>query len=236
MDGGKSEAKRPAAADADAGAAVGELHLPLRDLVAEQLRQAIRSGRYKPGERLVEERLAEDFRVSRNPVREAIRALAAEGLVEVQPRRGATVAGVDVAEAREMIEVRAHLEGMNARLAARRRDPPMIAALRETLAEGRAAAAEGEVAALVRLNGRFHDLLAAAGRNRFLADLMRSLRERTDLVFRPLSPRRAAQNWEEHAGILEAVIAGDEELAALLATRHVLQAGERYMSQRASAD
>ncbi|MFI4988714.1 MAG: GntR family transcriptional regulator [Alphaproteobacteria bacterium] len=213
--------------------ALGELHAPLRDLVVEQIRGGILAGRYKAGERLVEDRLAEDFKVSRNPVREALRALAAEGLVALTPRRGATVAGFSLSEAREMIEVRATLEAMNARLAARRRDPAMIAALADCLSQGCARAAGGSAAELVQLNGRFHDLLASAGHNRILADLMRSLRERTNLVFAPMSRRRAAQNWDEHQAILEAVIAGDEELAALLASRHVLQAGTRRLAEDA---
>ncbi|HLI11736.1 MAG TPA: GntR family transcriptional regulator [Alphaproteobacteria bacterium] len=210
--------------------ALGDLHSPLRDLVTEQIRDAILSGRYRPGARLIEERLAEDFRVSRNPVREALRALASQGLVQVTPRRGATVAGFSPEEVQEMIEVRATLEGMNAKLAARRRDPGMIEALRRVLAEGRARAPAGIAAELVRLNGRFHDLLAAAGHNRILADLMRSLRERTNLVFAPMSARLAAQNWEEHAAILEAVIAGDAELAAARAEQHVLRAGTRHLA------
>jgi DNA-binding GntR family transcriptional regulator len=214
------------------GPPLGELHAPLRDLVVDRLRANILSGRYKSGERLVEDRLAEDFKVSRNPVREAIRALAAEGLVAVTPRRGATVAGFSTAETREMIEVRATLEAMNARLAARRRDPGMIAMLMECLNEGQQRAGEGDPAELVRLNAHFHDLLAAAGHNRILGDLMRQLRERTNLVFAPRSANGAAQTWEEHRAILEAVIAGDEELAALLASRHVLQAGERHLEER----
>jgi DNA-binding GntR family transcriptional regulator len=216
--------------------AIGEFHAPLRDLVTDQIRQAILAGRYRPGERLIEDRLAEDFKVSRNPVREALRVLASEGLIVVQPRRGATVAGFSATEAREMIEVRATLEAMNARLAARRRDPGMIAALRECLEEGRARTlpSQGEAATaedFVRLNGRFHDLLAAAGHNRILADIMRSLRQRTNLVFAPMSAKQASRNWDEHAAILEAVIGGDEDLAALLASRHVLQAGERYLTE-----
>ncbi|HXQ67509.1 MAG TPA: GntR family transcriptional regulator [Alphaproteobacteria bacterium] len=217
------------------GPPVGELHAPLRDLVVDRLRANILSGRYKSGERLVEDRLAEDFKVSRNPVREAIRALAAEGLVAVTPRRGATVAGFSTAETREMIEVRATLEAMNARLAARRRDPGMIATLMNCLNEGQQRAGEGDPAELVRLNAHFHDLLAAAGHNRILGDLMRKLRERTNLVFAPRSANGAAQTWEEHRAILEAVIVGDEELAALLASRHVLQAGERHLEATEAA-
>jgi DNA-binding GntR family transcriptional regulator len=207
---------------------LGELHLPLRDVVTEQIRDAILAGRYKPGERLVEDRLAADFRVSRNPVREALRSLASEGLVVVTPRRGAAVAAFGAAEGQEMIEVRAMLEGLNARHAARRHDPAMIASLSRVLEEGGAKAGSASPEELVRLNARFHDLLAAAGSNRVLGDIMRSLRERTNLVFAPRSAAAAAQNWREHAAILQAVIAGDEDLAALHATRHVLKAGQRY--------
>ena len=208
-----------------------DVQAPLRDLVTDQVRSAILAGRYRPGERLVEDRLAEDFGVSRNPVREALRSLASEGLVVLTPRRGAAVAGLSLEEAREMIEVRSNLEGMNARLAARRCDSTMIGALRAVLVEGQVNAKSGAVEHLVRLNGRFHDLLAEAGHINILADLMRSLRERTNLVFAPMSAKGAAQSWQEHAGILEAVIARDEELAALLASRHVLQAGRRYLSE-----
>lgn len=218
-----NDIRQPAAATA-----LGDLPLPLRDLVTEQIRDAILAGRYKPGERLVEERLATDLRVSRNPVREALRSLASQGLVVVTPRRGAAVAMFGAAEGREMIEVRAMLEGLNARHAARRHDPAMIDALHRVLAEGRDKAGSAGAEELVRLNARFHDLLASAGSNRILGDIMRSLRERTNLVFSPTSATTAAQNWSEHAAILEAVIAGDEDLAALYATRHVLKAGQRY--------
>src|SRR6185437_4850775 len=88
---------------------------PLREVVAAGIRDAILAGRYGAGERLTEDRLAADFGVSRNPVREALRSLAAEGLVIVAARRGAVVAALRREEAREMIEVRATLEALNAR-------------------------------------------------------------------------------------------------------------------------
>ena len=202
---------------------------PLRDVVTAEIRQAILAGRYRPGQRLIEDRLAEEFGVSRNPVREALRSLAAEGLVALTARRGATVASPSAADAREMIEVRATLEALNARHAARRRDPRMIALLSEVLRRGTAAAAAGDVDALPDLNARFHDALAAAGSNRVLGDLMRSLRLRTSTVFAPqgISPARAT--WDEHEAILKAVIAGDEELSALLAGRHVMRAGDDFL-------
>ena len=164
--------------------------------------------------------------VSRVPIREALCALAAEGLVDVQPRRGATVAAVSPGVARDLVEVRATLEGLNARLAARHHDSAIAAELRTVLESGNQAAGSGDVDDLVRLNSAFHDKLAQAGGNTILWDIMRTLRERTSLVFAANTTRHAREDWEEHSRILAAVIDGDEELAAMLATRHVRRAAE----------
>jgi len=86
---------------------------------------------------------------------------------------------------------------------------------------------------LVRLNGEFHDKLAEAGGNAILWDIMRTLRERTGVVFARNTASRAAQDWDEHSRILAAVIDGDEELASLLATRHVRLAAEAALAQTA---
>ena len=194
--------------------------------VADQIRRMILTGRHKPGDRLVEDKLSSELGVSRVPIREALRTLAAEGLVDIPPRRGASVAAVSPDVARDLVEVRATLEGLNARLAARHHENAIVAQLRAVLAEGNLAAHSGNADDLVRLNGAFHDKLAEAGRNSILWDIMRTLRERTALVFAANTARRSQQDWDEHARILEAVIDGDEELAALLATRHVHQAAE----------
>ena len=91
---------------------------PRGELTA-RLRAAILAGRFRPGDRLVEATLARELGISRIPVREALRVLAGEGLVELRPRRGAVIAPLSHRAACEMIEVRASLEGLNARLAAR---------------------------------------------------------------------------------------------------------------------
>jgi DNA-binding GntR family transcriptional regulator len=194
--------------------------------VARELRRSILTRRRKPGDRLVEDRLSEEMGVSRVPIREALRVLASEGLVEVQPRRGASVANFSPEVARDLVEVRATLEGLNARLAARHHEDAIVAELGRVLEEGNAAARTRNVDDLVRLNGEFHDKLAEAGRNSILWDIMRTLRERTSLVFAANTNRRSREDWDEHSRILAAVIDGDEELAALLATRHVHQAAE----------
>ena len=193
--------------------------------VAQQLRAAILARRWQPGERLVEERLSQEFGVSRVPIRESLRLLAAEGLVRIEPRRGATVATVSERDARDMIEARALLESLNARLAAERRDPKIVADLRKVLARGDRAAVSGKPEQLAALNSAYHDLLDKAGQNGVITDMLRGLRERTRLMFVSNSTLRAHLDWQEHSGILEAVVDGDAELAALLAARHVRRAG-----------
>jgi DNA-binding GntR family transcriptional regulator len=202
---------------------------PLHGRVIAELRQAILSRRFKPGERLVEERLAEELGVSRNPVREAIRGLASEGLIEVTARRGASVVKMTEQEARETIEVRALLEGHNARLAARRRDKEIIKRVERVLAKGSLAVASGRFDQLADLNQKFHRELAAAGQNTVLGELLKKLRERTAMLFSPTDPARQARSWDEHAAILRAIIIGDERAAAALASEHVIRAGSDYL-------
>lgn len=201
-------------------------HPSLSQRVVEELRRAILTNRRRPGDRLIEESLSEELGVSRIPVREALRVLASEGLVDIQPRRGASVAEISPEVARDLVEVRATLEGLNARLAARHHDPAIVEQLKRVLVAGNRAAKSRHVEDLVRLNGEFHDGLAEAGRNTILWDIMRTLRERTSLVFAANTARRAQQDWDEHSRILAAVIDGDEELAAMLATRHVRRAAD----------
>jgi DNA-binding GntR family transcriptional regulator len=208
---------------------LGEEHSSLHDRVVTELRQAILSGRLKPGERLIEGRLADELGVSRNPVREAIRALASEGLIEVTARRGAAVATMTEQEARETIEVRALLEGQNARLAARRQDGQIIKRIEAVLNKGTAAVASKRFDQLFDLNQRFHSELAAAGQNTVLGDLLQRLRERTAVLFAPMDPGRQARSWEEHAAILRAIIQGDERTAATLAGEHVMRAGMDFL-------
>jgi DNA-binding GntR family transcriptional regulator len=208
---------------------------PLHDRVVAELRRAIVSGRFRPGERMVEERLALELGVSRMPVREAIRALASEGLVELAARRGATVAQMSPQEARETIELRALLEGQNARLAARRRDERMHKRITAVLDKGAAAVEAGRFERLAALNQQFHEELASAGQNTVLAELLVRLRDRTEMLFAPTAPAHQRTAWDEHAAILRAIIAGDEAAAARLADEHVTRAGEHFLAQQMAA-
>ncbi|WP_439115675.1 GntR family transcriptional regulator [Hydrogenophaga sp.] len=206
---------------------LGANHSPLTELVVSALRERILSGSMLPGERLVEGKLSEELGVSRMPVREALRQLAAEGLVTIEPRRGASVTSFSPQQMRELVEVRATLEGLNAKLAAQRHDALQIAEMERILEEGtRASNSEADDAAMLKLNERFHDALGSIAANSILQDIMRSLRDRTALLFTPINRARGPQNWDEHAAILRAVIHGDAELASLLAMRHVYNAAD----------
>src|SRR6185295_7460700 len=165
--------------------------------VSDQIRGQILDGKLRPGERLVEDRLSAELGVSRVPVREALRALSAEGLVRLERNRGASVAQVTPELVAELVEVRALLEGLNARLAAQRHDPAIVKQLGEVLARGNAAAGSASTEQLARLNAEFHERLADASRNSVLSDVMRGLRERTSLAFATNGRSRAREDWQE---------------------------------------
>lgn len=222
----------PAAKPDPASLKIGNQHSSLFAVIADKLRERILSGEFKPGDRLVEGKLSTDMAVSRVPVREALRALAAEGLVTIEPRRGAYVSILSDEIAYDMVEVRATLEGLNAKLAAQRRDDNTIANLQKILAEGEQAISTQSTEILFALNIQFHETLAIIAGNVVLTELMRSLRDRTALLFAPSNMHRIKQNWEEHAQILSAVIAGNGDLASLLATQHVHNAAKAYVDTR----
>jgi DNA-binding GntR family transcriptional regulator len=205
---------------------LGASHAPLNRVVKDAIRARILNGDIAPGERLVEARLSDELGVSRMPVREALRALAAEGMVTIESRRGATVPEFNEEQIREIVEVRATLEALNAKLAAQRHEPHQIAKLEQILAAGAKIAETADLAKLHKDNDDFHEALASAAANSVLRDLVRSLRERTALIFAPHSKKRARENWEEHAAIVRAVVAGDAELAGVLAARHVYAAAQ----------
>src|SRR5260370_25586637 len=171
----------------------------LSKVVREQIRGLILGGKLAPGERLVEDKLSAELGVSRVPVREALRSLAAEGLVRLLPRRGATVAEITPEIVAELVEVRARVEGLNARLAAQRHDPEIVAQLRDTLRRGNTASKAGTREELANLNAEFHDRLTEASRNSVLSEVMRGLRERTSLAFAINGRARAREDWRGKA-------------------------------------
>ena len=198
--------------------------------IREALEQAVLLGELARGERLDETRLAERFRVSRTPVREALQLLLAGGLVEHRPHRGVFVRAPDAIELLEMFEVMAELEGLCGRLAARRARVEDLALLGR-LADACERALESEDSDhYYRENERLHLALFRLSGNAFLERqavvLHRRLQPYRRLQLRV--PERLRQSMTEHRVILAAIAAGRGEDAARELRAHVAVQGERF--------
>ncbi|KAA3638212.1 MAG: GntR family transcriptional regulator [Armatimonadetes bacterium] len=220
---------------------VGDTHRALHEVAAERIRTAILNGTLFPGERLVEDRLAQELNVSRHPVREALRTLQLEGFVDIEPRRGATVSRVSTEEASELFEVLSALDGLAARSAATSPETGEIAEIDAVLAsattilEGSTSLSPTDLADLADLNRRFHILVTQAGRNRQLLDTITPLRERIQWIQAAVNRRRPELSWSEHRSIRDAIVRGDADNAESLARFHIEAARITYLAQRSSA-
>ena len=208
---------------------IGRVHQPLREAVQDAIRAAIVAGRYPPGERLLEDQLAQELDVSRNPVREALQALATDGFVVIEPRRGARVANVSPERATELFQVREVLEGLAARLAAERRTPNQLAELQAIVAEGAALVDEERLDELPELNNRFHVALHAAADNEILAEVLGRLSPVITWVYARRIAQRSTHSWSEHAAIVDAIADGDGDLAYGRASVHIASARAAYL-------
>ncbi len=202
--------------------------LPLRDVVAVELRRLILCGELHPGCRLVEDRLAERLGVSRNPIREALTVLAAEGFVEVQAHKGACVARLSAVDAEDLYEVRLALEPVGARLAAAGVTSDGAAALRALLTQSRSAAVSGELDRLSDLNTAFHCTVMELSGNSYLSGLAEPMIKRAQWLFRHSAAARAPHSWAEHQELLAAITAGDQAAAQAAAYRHVVSARSSF--------
>lgn len=204
-----------------AGGTLGSEHVPLREMVLDALRRRIVDGDYPPGERLTEDRLAADFGVSRNPVREALRIVHAEGFVELVPRRGAFVALPDVNAVEDMFAVRERLETLAARLAAERASVADVVRLRALLDLAQEATTRGDLAQVGELNSELHLEIIAITGNRWLASMAGALYMQVRWVFRIGAAERAPHSWQEHIRLVDAIASGDAEAAEAAAADHV---------------
>jgi DNA-binding GntR family transcriptional regulator len=203
-------------------------------VIAARLEAEIIAGERKPRERLVELELAARFRVSRAPVREALRLLEREGLVAIDVR-GVHVAGITVQEVADIFEILAHLEELYTVLAAPCLTPPALTRMRAVLAEMATAVHENDVRRYFDLNIGFHAVIREACRNRRLIDLLGTLGKPT-LRYRHLAmslPGRLPVSLEEHRRILAAIEAGDPVAAGRAAresAEHAFAELNRFLS------
>lgn len=204
----------------------------LTEQTLERLRDRILSGAFASGERLVETRLASELHVSRGPIREALKQLAAEGLVREEPRRGTFVTAPTLEDARDLYDLRVAIEARAARLVIERNDPAAIQALREALVGLHEAARASDLKQLVRSDYGFHETLCRVSGNRRLLDVY----VRNASVLRLLVHLEEGQYYmsfeaveQEHRELLASIEAGDASRTEALVVGHLEGARDRLL-------
>ncbi|MCL6445856.1 MAG: GntR family transcriptional regulator [Alicyclobacillus sp.] len=203
---------------------------PISDQIRLILRRRIIDGTYEAGHRLFEKDLAAEFRVSRTPVRDALRRLVGEGLVEIIPRKGVVVTGMSPNEVLEVFDLRLVLEPLAVQRATRRLTPDIVADLEGILDKMRQARESGNEDELSDLHVRFHMTMYQAASSPRLLDMLATLVDSIQRFSR--DTYRVSSRYEEamteHAQILEAVRNGDEARAVQLTREHILAARRAY--------
>lgn len=208
----------------------------IADEVHARLRDEIIDGSRPAGMRLSVPAIAERFRVSRSPVRDAVLRLIQDRLAKEEPRRGAVVASIGLEELAALYEVREVLEGLAARLAVENAGRRLVRALREVLTEHEDAVSGEDLKRHTEADMRFHALIREAAGNSEAIRLLEEIQTRVRLAMRTTShtagPRRA---MADHQAILRAIDAGDAEAAEAAARAHVARLREALLAQAGEA-
>ena len=219
----------------DSDLQVGKRLATLRLQVEDKLRAAIAAGRFKPGERLTERHLCELTGVGRTSIREALRQLEAEGLVDVVPNRGAVVRELTIDEARDLYAIRALLEGLAARMFVEKASPAEVAALgRELKATATAYRRRDPGATILAKNKFFAALFAGAG-SETLSTMLATLTARIwrwralGLSHPRRSPARSEESIKGLQALYKAILARDAAAAEKLAREEVMRAAQEII-------
>jgi GntR family transcriptional regulator, gluconate operon transcriptional repressor len=204
----------------------------LAEQTVDLIRKRILGGGFASGERLVETRLAEQLRISRGPIREALKQLAAEGLVREEPRRGTFVAAPTAIDVRDFYDLRAAVEARAARLVIRRQDPHAIEGLRRAIGRLQTAVRRADLRELVRFDFEFHETLCRVSGNARLHEVF----VRNASVLRVLIQLEEGQFYRsfdevehQHRELLASIEAGDESEAEGRIVRHLEDARDRLL-------
>lgn len=203
----------------------------LSDRIREAVEAEIVSGKLYAGSRIDEQELMERFNVSRTPAREAIQQLISAGLVTNVPRHGAVVATLSLTEYIAMLEMLTELEGLAARLSARRMPAVQRQALQDAVRACDEAAARDDAEAYEYANRAFHETIYDGSLNDLLARQLRLMRLRMRHPQRSLfdRPNRIRNSFVEHEAILKAILAGDEDAADRAMAMHISSGGNVYV-------
>ena len=198
-------------------------YLPLRDVVFKTLRQAILRGELKPGERLMEIKLANKLGVSRTPIREAIRKLELEGLVLMVPRKGAEVADITEKSLNDVLEVRKALEELAVQLACERMSKEAFEELKQAAERFKEILDNDDVTKIAEADVAFHDIICQATENQKLIQLVNNFREQMYRYRVEYLKKKECypQLLEEHQAIIRAIEQGNKEVASQLMGEHI---------------
>ena len=199
-------------------------YLPLRDVVFNTLRDAILTGKLVPGERLMENQLADKLGVSRTPVREALRMLELENLVELVPRKGAQVLDMSEKDITNILEVRSALEGLATSLACKKMSKEDLQQLKNMEVDFEKAVADNDVEHFVDIDEDFHDLIFAATENDKLINIFRNLRiqlYRYRMAKAKNNETSMSTIVAHHRSIIRAIENHDAEEGASIAQGHI---------------
>lgn len=212
--------------------------LPLSLQISKRIEDDIIYGVFSPGNKLDEKELCARYGVSRTPIREALKLLASEGLVEIRPRRGAVIPTADPMRLFEMFEVMAELEAMCGRLACRRITPEQTQAILQLHESCRDYMQSGDSESYYEANRLFHEAIYQASHNHFLIDQTIALHKRLH-PYRRLQLRvgnRMENSFAEHQAILEAIFANDEARTETLLRSHVVIQGQKFSDLMATIE
>jgi DNA-binding GntR family transcriptional regulator len=211
---------------------------PLHEEVADRLRAMITEGGLAPGARLNERVLCERLRVSRTPLREAFKVLAAERLVELSPNRGASVVALSRSDVEQLFELMGALEGLAGQLAAERRTEAELAEIRALHFEMLAAHARRDLPAYYDLNRRIHVAISRCARNDMLAETYDSVNTRIqNLRFRSnFNQDKWNHAVREHQQMLEALETGNGSALRALLETHLRNKRDAVLEQWPAID
>lgn len=206
----------------------------MRSRVFQSIRDDILKGKYSEKEELREATLGKELGVSRTPVREALRQLELEGLVEIVPNKGAYVTGISQKDVHDIYMIRSMLEGLCVRWAAEHITPEQLEALEEVILLAEYHVEKGHSAQMTELDGKFHQILYDACESRILEHVLSDFHKYVQLTRRKSvrTEDRARKSIEEHREMLEAIRAKDVERAERLANVHIMHVMENlHMEQ-----